>query len=75
MIHLSQFILNIEVFKNLPYVESSLYYDDIHENQELKDSYDYYYQTEIAPRFNDQDVKFKHSHGYKTIHGFIGLLY
>ena len=52
-----------EVFKNLSYVESSLHYDDIHENQELKDSYDYYYQTEIAlTHFNDQDVKFKHSH-------------
>ena len=65
-----------EVFKNLPYVESSLYYDDIHENQELKDSYDYYYQTEIAlTHFNDQDVKFKHSHmDIRQIHAnFIGF--
>ena len=65
-----------EVFKNLSYVESSLHYDDIHENQELKDSYDYYYQTEIAlTHFNDQDVKFKHSHmDIRQIHAnFIGF--
>ena len=65
-----------EVFKNLSYVESSLHYDYIHENQELKDSYDYYYQTEIAlTHFNDQDVKFKHSHmDIRQIHAnFIGF--
>ena len=65
-----------EVFKNLSYVESSLHYDDIHENQELKDSYDYYYQTEIAlTHFNDQDVKSKHSHmDIRQIHAnFIGF--
>ena len=65
-----------EVFKNLSYVESSLHYNDIHENQELKDSYDYYYQTEIAlTHFNDQDVKFKHSHmDIRQIHAnYIGF--
>ena len=65
-----------EVFKNLSYVESSLHYDDIHENQELKDSYDYYYQTAIAlTQFNDQAVKFKHSHmDISQIHAnFIGF--
>ena len=65
-----------KVFKNLSYVESSLHYNDIHENQELKDSYDYYYQTEIAlTHFNDQDVKFKHSHmDIRQIHAnYIGF--
>jgi len=64
------------VFQNLPYVKSSHRYMDIHDNQELKDSFDYYYQTEIAiTHFNDQDVKFKHSHmDIRQIHAnFLGF--
>ena len=64
------------VFQNLPYVKSSHRYMDIHDNQDLKNSFDYYYQTEIAiTHFNDQDVKFKHSHmDIRQIHAnFLGF--
>jgi FkbM family methyltransferase len=63
-----------DVFKNLPYVSRSLSFDEVTDN--IKDSYDSYYQTEIAlTHFNDQDVKFKHSHmDIRQIHAnFIGF--
>ena len=63
-----------EVFKNLSYVNFSYHFKDL--TEDIKDSYDVYHQTEIAlTHFNDQDVKFKHSHmDIRQIHAnFIGF--